>query len=161
MTSPRHDEHAPNTANEASTWWPRNRRWLVPVLILSPVLLCCLPCGGTFLVARFGIRHSEPYQLTLERIQSDPTVCDALGESIHDVGWLPVASGNDVQNGPIELQIQVAGSRTHGTVLSRTVRRNERWLFTRLEVHPESQSPIVLVAERRSPAAGPGIPGKP
>ncbi|MBX7075570.1 MAG: cytochrome c oxidase assembly factor 1 family protein [Pirellulales bacterium] len=134
------------------SWWQRNRFWFLPLLILSPVLLCCVPCGGVFYFMQSMAKNSKAHGLVLEAIRGDARVIEALGEPIDESF---VFGGGDPNLGPFNLFSWISGPKNKGTVEALVVREGDQWVIARLIVRPSEGDPIDLVAD---PNAEPALP---
>lgn len=152
METPENATVVPPISAPPSTWWSRNRRWMLPLLIISPLLLCCLSCGGgvgIIYMVRNTLRQSGPYLAAMEAIDASPQVREALGEGIHESGWMPLASGN-LATGPLNLQIQIEGSKGSGLAVARTEQQKDHWEVVELTVTPTGGERITIIG---TPAA--------
>jgi len=133
-------------------WLRRNWIWFVPATLLALGLLCGGCCVG-IIGAVFGVlKSSDPYKMTLERVQNDPKVIEALGEPI-EAGWM--VSGEVIhQMGPAagsaRLDFDVTGPKGKAHVHSEArcaydVRRGQpEWGLTKVEVTTPDNQRIVL-----------------
>jgi hypothetical protein len=129
-------------------WWARNWLWAAPsgclVLILLPLGCCLGILGGGLMV----LKNSEPYQMALERVRTDPQVIQKLGEPVQEASWFPVGSvetNND--GGSAILNFDVAGPKGKAHVMSQSKRIGGKWGITSLEVRFADGPPISLQVE--------------
>ena len=123
-------------------WLRRNWLWLVPATLL---VLCGGFCIGIFGLVFGMLKSSEPYQMALQRVQTDPRVVQRLGQPIEESGWFPTGQIN-VENdrGEARLDFDVAGpdGKAHVHAEARCIAG--RWGLTRLEVTTEDGQRIPL-----------------
>jgi hypothetical protein len=107
------------------------------------------------------MKASEPYRVSMEAVQANPDVRQALGSGIKAGFW---TSGSiDVQSGGTGsalLEIPVQGDKGTGTITARAVRNGGQWDVRLLYVTIEgTTAPIVLVNkdEQSVPSAAIGI----
>ncbi|MBX3413725.1 MAG: hypothetical protein KF708_13625 [Pirellulales bacterium] len=139
------------TPPPSKNWFGRNWLWFVPVVLLSTGCFCCLGCGGLFFGVLQSLKSSEPYQMTLAHVQSDPEVIELLGEPITDDGYF-VGGNISVENGDgnATLYFKVKGPNGTAGVSSNAVRETGQWRLTYVEVAPDDGSdPIVWPPEAR------------
>src|SRR5258708_5519295 len=98
------------------SWFSRNWKWFVPVIVITPILLLTLFIGGIFAFV-FGImKSSEPYKHTVEVVTHDPQALQALGAPV-EIGRLVSGNVNTVEDsGEADLSIPVHGSVHEGKV---------------------------------------------
>lgn len=130
-------------------WFARNALWFIPLLLLLSCGLCCGVCGLGGFATFMGLKDSEAYQLTLERVRSDERVIERLGEPITD-GLIPTnaninlnATGEDTAN----FMFTVTGPKGSGTVTADLVAPGEEWQFTTLTVNFDDGEALNLLEE--------------
>jgi hypothetical protein len=80
------------------SWWSRNWKWVVPVLVLAGIVATAVPLVAIYFFASFllhTMKSSGGYQEALAAARGNPAAIQALGTPIKD-GWLPTGS---VQSG--------------------------------------------------------------
>ena len=83
------------------SWWSRNWKWVVPVIVLAGILLAAVPVAAIYFFAQFflhSMKSSGGYQEALAAARANSAVVQALGTPIKD-GWFP--SGNIESSGSI------------------------------------------------------------
>lgn len=145
------DQQPPSAASPApaeSTWWTRNWKWLVPLTIIVPMLLCGTCFSGMLLGIFAQMREQEVAQAALERAMADPRVIELVGEPIQ-VGAF--TSGSDQASGSPQVAmiiIPLNGSRGSATIEATAEQHRTGWSFRRLIVVPkQGGEPIDLLAE--------------
>lgn len=105
-------------------WFARNWFWVVPVLVLIPLLMCGGFIGGIFALVGGVLKSAEPYKTAIERAANSPAVIAKLGEPIEDDTWIPMGNVNfDNYGGDANLTLQVRGP--HGAASVHTVALRE------------------------------------
>jgi hypothetical protein len=132
-------------AANRSTWYERNHKWFVPVLIVTALLLIVSFVGGIFAIVEYALRSSYPYKLAVKASDESPEVTAMIGSSMH-VGWL--ATGQFNSSGPegnVSLSIPLSGPRGHGDIIVAAKKHANRWTFESFEVDVEGHDqPIQL-----------------
>lgn len=131
-----------------TTWWQRNRRWFLPVVIIAPLFMCCLLCGVGVIFYRTGIQQHPAFQLTLETLRQNAEVRETLGEPISVASLVPVLAlrpGGTVQTGPFELRFKISGPNGAALVDSFAETNEDHWILTGLTVTPDGAGAIEVV----------------
>ncbi len=68
------------TATVQRGWFSRNLWWMLPAALMVVVLPCGC-CGGIFVWLIGSLKSSEPYQMALERVRTNPQVIEQLGKA--------------------------------------------------------------------------------
>jgi Cytochrome oxidase complex assembly protein 1 len=145
------------------TWFDRNWKWLVTLLLILAFLIV----AGFIAAVLFGvealIKNSDPYhpyQLAVRRATESPTVAEKLGTPIQ-IGWF--VSGNINYSGSganVNLSIPISGPKGRGHIGVVGKEHAKRWTFETLEVDVTGDGePISL--QQDAPPAGPAPPGNP
>ncbi|MFA9477042.1 cytochrome c oxidase assembly factor Coa1 family protein [Phycisphaerales bacterium AB-hyl4] len=128
------DTVAPPSADRPN-WWGRNWKWFVPTMVIVLVLSPAVCCGGMFVFVFGMIRQTEPYQLTMERVERDPEVLAALGQPIES-GWLVSGNINYAGGGgEADLSFSIRGPQGRGTVYAVLERSAGQWQWGELVVN--------------------------
>src|SRR5688572_23870433 len=109
------------------SWWSRNWKWVVPVGVIAPLLLC----GTCAVVVIFGafnaLRSHEVTQHAVARAKTDPEVVALLGQPI-DLGRL--VSGVISRSGSTEeadLAIPISGPNGSATIEAQATKSADAW----------------------------------
>ena len=120
-------------AHHPRSWWGRNWKWVVPVVVLTPVL----SCGGlltlVFSVAFSAIKNEGFYEQAVARTRANAGVTAILGTPV-DAGF---PSGNLNRRGPFghaDLSIPISGPDGKGTIYLVAEKSAGRWSFSTLKV---------------------------
>ena len=140
------------------TWFDRNWKWLVTLLLILALLIV----AGFIAAVLFGvetlIKKSDPYQLAVRRATESPAVGEKLGNPIQ-IGWF--VSGNINYSGSeanVNLRIPISGPRGRGHIGVVGKEHAKRWTFETLEVDVTGDDePISL--QQGAPPAIPAPPG--
>ena len=126
-------------------WWSRNWKWVVPVVILLPVLAC-----GTCFTAVFGLmKSSEPYKTAVERAKNHPAVIAALGTPIKE-GFMASGTVNTSgDSGNADLSIPISGPKGSGTIHVVGSKSGGKWSYSVMEVR---------IKDTVIPLAAPSLP---
>ena len=77
----------PPDPSRPKSWFQRNLKWFVPVLILVCLLLISGFVVGLFKITDIAFASSYPYKTALARANASPEVAAKIGTPVH-VGWL-------------------------------------------------------------------------
>jgi hypothetical protein len=142
------------------TWFDRNRKWLIPVLIIGSVLVLALFVGGLFWGVETMMRSSYAYQLAVERATESPAVAAKLGKPLHIGSFV---SGNvhfSGTEGSAALSIPVSGPNGKGKIMVAGKKHANRWTFETLELDVTGQDePIPLLLPEAVPESAPSSTG--
>ena len=118
------------------TWWSRNRKWVVPVGCLTPLLVCSgLTTLIVFLV--FGaIKSSDVYTEALAKAKTHEEVNTLLGEPIEAGFWVSGSIEVSGPSGKADLAIPIAGPKGSATLYVVATKAAGRWQYSTLEVAP-------------------------
>ncbi|MEM6552314.1 MAG: cytochrome c oxidase assembly factor Coa1 family protein [Planctomycetota bacterium] len=135
----------PEPAPPRKSWFGRNWKWLVPLLVLSPVLVC----GGviTLLVGSvFGmLKGSQPYEDALTAAQNNPALVAELGEPI-EAGMGISGSINFVNDdGDADLSYDVSGPNGSATLRVVGTKTNGAWSYSLMTASVDGGTSIDLI----------------
>jgi len=128
-------------------WFSRNLWWLLPTALLAVVVPCGC-CGGIFVWLIGSLKSSDPYQMALKRVRTDPQVVKQLGEPIAEASWMPMGNfsyniNNGVASGMATFDFSVSGPKDTAHVHADLVCRKGKWSFRVLEVTPASSGKVL------------------
>jgi len=136
------------------TWWSRNWKWFVPVLVLVVLVLVAGAVATVYLFVSvvFGaLKSSGGYQEALTAARSDSAVVRALGTPIKD-GLLPAGDVNTSgSTGRSDLAIPVSGPKGSGTLYVKATRSASGWSFTELVLKVEGSGETIDLLAGSSP----------
>ncbi len=138
-TVPAPSSPAPYTPQPKS-WFSRNWKWFIPVVVLVPVLLLVLFIGGILSLVFGMVKSSEPYKHGVAVVISDPQAVRALGAPVK-VGRL--VSGNintSNDSGDADLSIPVSGSAHSGKLYVIAKKSAGVWHYEKLQLWIDGQS---------------------
>jgi hypothetical protein len=115
----------------------------IAAIAVGVLILCVGLIGGTLAVVFGALKSSEPYQMALERAQSDPAVVEALGEPIQPGWWVVGSIETQGISGTADIQFPISGPKNSGTVFLTARRENGVWNFYSLAVGIEGQSELI------------------
>jgi hypothetical protein len=87
-------------------WFSRNWAWFVPVVILVPTCLCCLPCGGYFYFVFTQGGGFALYGISMQQAITDPRVTDRLGQPIEPVSMMPTVNSSSMEGGSVSGDVE-------------------------------------------------------
>jgi hypothetical protein len=123
---------SPETPPRRRGWFARNWRWLVPAIVLLPILIGAGVVGQRV----YRMKSSEPYQMALKRVQQDSQVIERLGHPVKDASWVP--SSSSFQPGTVKGQatfvFKIAGPKERATVRTEARVIAGKWGTSVLEV---------------------------
>jgi Cytochrome oxidase complex assembly protein 1 len=138
------------------TWFERNWKWFVPVMMASAVLVIGLFLAGLFELVTSITTSSDAYKMAVQRAKDSPQVAAEFGRPLR---FGRFASGNisvSGDSGEADLSIPISGPRETGHVVVNAKKENGKWMFHRLEVDVDGEDTVI-------PLLTPEIsePGKP
>ena len=117
-----------------TSWWSRNWKWVIPVGIGAPILVC----GGfiTLIIALVTglMKSSGAYQEALAAAQGDTAVVAALGTPIEE-GFMVTGNiemGSDW--GYADLAIPISGPMGKATIYVEAEKSGDDWYYSTLGV---------------------------
>ncbi len=120
-------------AHRPRGWWGRNWKWVVPVVVLTPVLFCGGLLTLVFSVGFSALKNEWFYAQAVARTQANAEVTAILGTPI-DAGF-PVGSINrSGRSGHADLSIPISGPDGKGTIYVVAEKSDGQWSFSTLEV---------------------------
>ncbi len=131
------------------SWWQRNWKWAVPVIVLS-TLGSCGACVALLVGGVTGaIKSTDVYTDAVRLAQRDVRVMAALGEPI-DTGFLPSGSVEvSGSSGSAEMAVALKGPRGEGTLYIKAEKSVGRWQYEILEVEvPGAPERIQLLGKQ-------------
>jgi hypothetical protein len=142
------------------SWFDRNRKWLVTLLLVLAFLIMLSFIGAVVYGIEALIKSSDPYQLAIRRATESPAVAEKIGNPIH-FGWF--VSGNlnfSGSEGSVNLSIPISGPKGGGHIGVVGKEHAKRWTFQTLEVDVNGEDePIPL--QQEVPAKSPDPAGHP
>src|SRR6266508_1514357 len=112
-----------------STWWQRNWKWIVPVILLSMAATVAGFMVVVHLVVQTFFRSSDVYAQALARVHSNAEIIHELGEPVRP-GW---SIGGSVQttigSGNADLVIPLSGPSGRGTLYVIAQKKAGAWHF--------------------------------
>ena len=116
------------------SWWGRNWKWVVPVGVLVPTLVCGGLVSLVFMVAFGALKNIPPYAQAMDRAGASPRVTAALGSPIED--GFPFTGNIEVNptSGYADIAIPISGPSGDGTLYVEAQKSGGTWRFSTLEV---------------------------
>jgi len=120
---------------------------MLPAALLVLVLPCGC-CGGIFWWLISTLKSSEPYQMALERVRTNPQVIGQLGKPIEESSWMPTGNFsyhiiNGMASGEATFNFNVAGPKGTAHVHAQALCRGGQWRFLQLQVTPASTGKLI------------------
>jgi hypothetical protein len=138
------------------TWFERNWKWLVPLLVVVALFVFSAFVGGLIYIVESTLRTSYPYQLAVKRATESPAVAAKLGTPLH-IGWFVAGElGFDGSEGSARLGIPISGPKGRGRIKVVGKKHASHWNFETLELDVSGQDePIPLLEPELKPAPVP------
>jgi hypothetical protein len=116
------------------TWYQRNRRWFVPVLICAAILVIASFVGGVFSAVEYFVHSSYPYRLAVKTAGESPELAAIMGSPMH-VGFLAAGSINSSgPEGNVSISVPISGPTGKGDIIVVAKKHANRWTFESFEV---------------------------
>jgi hypothetical protein len=133
------------TNSPPPTWFYKNWKWFVPVIVLASVVLFAAFVTVVFVAVNAMFRNSSPYQLAIQRASNSPAVAEEIGVPFH-VGWLVSGKLNyQNQDGSVDMSIPISGAHGKGCIVVSGKKHAGQWTFETFEVDVDGQDPIPLL----------------
>lgn len=136
-----------NTIHEPrKNWWQRNWKWFVPTGCLSLLVIFSIVVYGIFTMVTSVIKESTPYTEALQKVVTDSSVIEQLGEPIEQSGMLQGTISISNDDGEADLQIPLKGSKSKATLHVVAYKKNDQWHYETITVLVETtQEKINLI----------------
>ncbi len=145
------DAAQPDEVPEKLPFFPKQKKFLIPIGILFAALVIGLPAG--VLIGSSAVKSSEVFELTMDRLEASESVKIAVGEPI-EVGLLARGSHDD-SNGTYELTFKITGPTDSAVVRSWGVSEapGEPWEIAHLAIGVGGRAgrEITLVGDPKNP----------
>lgn len=115
------EQTEPRDTPEKLPFFPKQKKFLIPILILFAALVVGLPAG--VLIGSSAVKSSEAFELTMAKLESSDAVKAAVGLPL-EVGMLARGSHDD-NNGTYELTFWITGPVDTAVVRSWCVSESE------------------------------------
>ena len=141
------------------TWFDRNWKWFVPVLVVSVCLLLALFVLAILAFVESLIGTLYPYKMAVQEAEQSEQVAESLGRPLHigrfSTGQINLGTGT----GDANISIPISGPTGTGHIIVSGKEKGYHWTFDTLEVEVEGDdTPIPLpdpgANEIRSPPPG-------
>ncbi len=134
------------------SWFSRNWLWVTIGSIVLLGFLGACSCGGFFMLLFGLIKNSEAYEMSFERVQSDPQIIETLGTPI-EAGVFVTGS---IHHGPggsgsANIAYGISGPRGSADVTVEAIRSSGQWQLISLAVDIEDGERIELIGEPAPP----------
>lgn len=132
------------------SWWSRNWKWLVPVGIIVPLLLCGTCVVGLVTVVFSALRSSEVAKHAVSQAQADSRVTSLLGQPI-EMGYFVAGTLNVTgSTGQADMSIPISGPKGKAKIKAQATRSGGVWNYTKLDVTPSDGGPPIDVLKSSS-----------
>ncbi len=120
-------------AHRPRGWWSRNWKWVVPVVVLTPVLFCGGLLTLVFSVGYSALKNQWYYEQAVARTRANAEVTAILGTPV-DAGFPSGNLGGSDRSGHADLSIPIWGPDGKGTIYVVAEKSDGQWSFSTLEV---------------------------
>jgi hypothetical protein len=137
------------------TWFQRNWKWFVPLLVVVAVSFIAIFVGALLYGVESMFRASYPYELAVQRATASPAVAEAIGVPLH-IGWFVSGSVNfSGAEGSASLSIPISGPKGRGRIMVVGKKHLNVWKFDVFEVDAQGKDEPIPLLEP-APALAPG-----
>ena len=158
MDAGAHDEAVPQgilplPRNGPKTWFDRNWKWFVPLLVVGALSCVAVFVLGIIVLATGIVKSSYPYQFAIQQASKSERVAEQIGRPFK-VGWIKSGNVNyEGAAGEANLTIPIRGNKGKGEIIVAAKRREGKWTFETLELDVVGQDqPIPLLSPEPAPA---------
>ncbi|MGA8012781.1 MAG: cytochrome c oxidase assembly factor Coa1 family protein [Candidatus Acidiferrales bacterium] len=136
------------------TWFARNWKWFVPVLVCTAALTFATLLLGIFLFVTSILRSTDPYRVAVQTAAKSPLVAIRIGSPFR-VGWLINGNVNVTpEDGSADLSIPIRGSHGGGHIVVSAKKENGEWKYQTREVDVNGDGSVIHLLSR--PGGEPG-----
>lgn len=133
------------TPSPKKSWFSRNWKWLVPVVLLV-IGLSCVCCVGGGVYSLFGLMKSNyVYQHGLEMVQLNPRAQQLLGTPIKPGLFVSGSIEETPTTGSADLSFSVSGPKGSGTVYVKGKKSGGNWVITSLVLELKDTGERVVI----------------
>ncbi len=154
--TPDHFPPLPPQYARPKTWYQRNWKWFVPLLLVVVATLFL----GFIATVYFGVTHmmrgSVPYQVAVEHAMKNPNVQAKLGAPIRIGQFISGSLNTSDSSGSAILSIPMEGPTGSGRVYVRAEKSAGNWRYEVLEFLSDDGAAVNLLDSTL-----PQVPGKP
>ena len=132
------------------SWWRRNARWLVPLIII--LAMAVLVVGVFALAASFVMgmmKSSGAYKEGLARAKECPAVQAALGTPIKDGFFVTGNVSTGGTSGKADLAVPISGPKGKATLCVVASKSAGQWSFSTLAVEVKGSSENISLLEEK------------
>lgn len=123
------------------------RNWARAGLLIPVIFL--LMWAPLFLALGSIMSNNDAYMMSLEKVQSDDRIIQAMGEPI-EAGWFTTGSiSTSGSKGKADLSIPISGSKCKGRIYSQSERRLGEWEVLLLVVKLDCNSKKLILIDKQ------------
>ncbi len=120
-------------AHRPRNWWSRNWKWVVPVVVLTPVLFCGGLLTLVFSVGYSALKNQWFYEQAVTRMRANAEVTAILGTPV-DAGFPMGELGRSGRGRHADVSIPISGPDGKGTIYLIAEKSDGQWSFSALKV---------------------------
>ncbi len=125
---------------QQKSWFSRNWKWFIPVVVLVPALLLVLFVGAIMSLVFGMMKSSEPYKHGMAVMMSNPQAIQSLGAPVK-AGRLVSGNINTTDSsGDADLSIPVRGSLRSGKLYVIAKKSVGVWHYEKIQLWIDGQS---------------------
>jgi len=119
-------------------------KWLA--IGCSVIFVIGIACVAVLVFVVFGaIKATDAYKNAVDRAISDPRVIAALGSPVEPGWWVKGSVNVDNDGGHANISFPISGPKGKAMVEAVATRNVDKWVYTKLQVHPDGGPPIDLL----------------
>lgn len=130
MTQPQDSPTSPADAPAKLPWFPKRKRFLIPIVLLLSAIVFGLAIG--LVAAITSNKHTEPYKLTMRTLQDSPEVRQHVGTPF-EAGWA-VLGDVKTDKGTADLMFKINGPAGEAAVRSHAELVDGVWVILYLDI---------------------------
>jgi hypothetical protein len=136
---------APIMATRRPTWFAKDRKWFLPVVISAAILLVGSFIYGLFSAIEHAFSNTYPYKLAVKTAIESLDVAALIGSPAH-IGRFSTGEVHYFgSEGNANLRIPISGPTGKGDIIVAANKHANRWTFESFEVDVEGhEQPIQL-----------------
>lgn len=131
-----------------NSWWDRNWKWFLPVIIIGSLAVFIGFIGSIFAIVFGAMKSSGAYKDAVTAAHADARVVDALGSPLKEGIFISGNINLNNSSGNANLSIPISGPKGKGTIHVVASKTNGAWNFSNLSVQVDGKAEKIDLNDR-------------